>query len=73
MSYHDNSYHADPLGLSVTNYTAIYARLMKDYENAQELNANFLSQEELGSLQSLLYLYCSCEIYYRFQIVLVPD
>ena len=60
LCYHDNNmYFADPLGLSVTNYTAIYVRLMKYYQNVQELNAKF----QLGTPLPLLYLYCSCDLY----------
>ena len=67
LCYHDNNmYFADPLGLSVTNYTAIYV-VLSTYEVlskcARTQREIFFTTEELGTLRPLLYLYCSCDLY----------
>ena len=46
LYYHDNKmYFADPLGFSVTNYRAIYQRLMKYYQHVQERKLSFTTEE----------------------------
>ena len=64
LCYHDNNmYFADPMGLSVTNYTAIYVRLMKYYRNVQELNAKFPLQQRNSELCGLFCIYFAHVIY----------
>ena len=64
LCYHDNNmYFAKPLGLSVTNYTTIYVRLMRYYQNVQELNAKFPLQQRNSELCGLYCIYIAHVIY----------
>ena len=64
LYYHDdNMYLADPLGLSVTNYRAIYEGLMKYYQHVQELNANFPLQQRNSEPCGLFGIYIAHVIY----------
>ena len=66
LYYHDNNmYFADALGLSVTNYRAIYERLMNYYQHVQELNANFPLQQGNSELCGLFCIYIAHVIYFK--------
>ena len=64
LYYHDNiMYFADTMGFSVTNYRAIYERLMKYYQHVQELNPNFRLQQGNSELCAFFCIYIAHVIY----------
>ena len=64
LYYLDNKmYIADPLGISVTNYRAIYERLTRYYQQMQELNANFPLQQRNSEFCLVFCIYFAHVIY----------
>ena len=61
--HYNNMYFVDTLSLSVTNFRAVHARLMKYYQHVQDFNSNFPLQQRNSELCGFFCIYVAHVIY----------